>query len=39
MAHRQALATLTNKQTPHLQNGIKTNLNIQTGTLGLRRII
>jgi hypothetical protein len=39
MAHRQALATLTNKQTPHLQNGIKTNLDIRTGIMGLRRII
>jgi hypothetical protein len=39
MAYQQALATLTNKQTPHLQNGIKTNLDIRTGTMGLRRII
>jgi hypothetical protein len=39
MAHRQALATLTNKQTPHLQNGIKTNLDLRTGTMGLRCFI
>ena len=39
MAHRQALTTLTNKQTPNIQNGIKTNLDLRIGTMELCRII
>jgi len=39
MAHQQALTTLTNKQTPNIQNGIKTNLDLWIGIMGLCRII
>ena len=39
MAHRQALTTLTNKQTPDIQNGIKTNLDLRIGIMGLCRVI
>ena len=39
MVHRQPLTTLTNKQTPNIQNGIKTNLDLRIGIMGLCRII
>jgi hypothetical protein len=35
MAHWKTLATFTNQQTPHLQNGTKTNMDVRTCTMGM----